>query len=338
MEKNILLITDYNDLYRQDIYRSQGIDLVKFKKTLEENGYFVTQLNYNELLNNDDITSYEGYNVVYTSSENLEYKEYIKDIIYELGKKNNLVPRYDLLMAHEDKLYQEILKKSVGIKSLSAKTYATMKDLYKDIDSVTCPVVIKKCVGAGSISVYKANNRNELIKYAKKIMKSKTFYEYYLKALYKKVKGKLNEHYFDDEKYFGRLVLQQYIPNLECDWKVLVFGDKYYALRRNVRKNDFRASGSGMFSFEIPDYRILDYAKQIYEKMDVPFLSLDLCIDTEGNVYLIEFQGIHFGPYTLINSPHYFKKNENWERVEKKSVLAQEYALAIVKYINEKDN
>lgn len=333
MKKKILLITDYNNFYRQDIYRSQGIDLNVFKQVLNDNNCEVTQITYNDLLNNSSNKDWEGYCVVYTSSENLEYKEYIKDVIYELGKKNTLLPRYDLLMCHEDKLYQEILKKNLGIKSLSAKMYATMKDLYKDIDSVTYPVVVKKCVGAGSISVYKANNKKELIKYAKKIMRSKDYYEYYLKAVYKKIIGKLNEHYFEDEKYFGRLVLQQYVPDLECDWKVLVFGDKYYALRRNVRKNDFRASGSGIFAFDMPDYRVLDYAKEIYEKMDVPFLSLDLCIDSSGHVYVIEFQGVHFGPYTLINSPHYFKKEEAWEKVEKKSVLAEEYARAIIRYI-----
>lgn len=333
MKNKILLITDYNNLYRQDIYRSEGIDLRVFKQVLKDNQFEVTQITYNELLNHS-MKKWEGYYVVYTSSENLEYKEYIKDIIYELGKKNTLLPRYDLLMCHEDKLYQEIIKKSMGIKSLDAKMYATMKDLYKDIKSVTYPVVVKKCVGAGSISVYKANDKKELIKYAKKIMHSKDYYEYYLKAIYKRLKGKLNKHYFEDEKYFGRLVLQQYVPNLACDWKVLVFGEKYYALRRNVRKNDFRASGSGMFAFDVPDHRILDFAKEIYEKMDVPFLSLDLCIDSKGKVYMIEFQGVHFGPYTLINSPQYFKKEDVWKKIESKSILAEEYARAIVTYIN----
>lgn len=165
------------------------------------------------------------------------------------------------------------------------------------------------------------------------MMRSKDYYIYYLKALYKKIKGNLNPHYFEDEKYFGRIVLQEYVPDLECDWKVLVFGNKYYALRRNVRKNDFRASGSGLFAFEIPDDRILDYAKSVYEKMNVPFLSLDLCMDKNGKVYLIEFQGLHFGPYTLINSPHYFTYQESWEKVEAKSALAEEYANAVASFI-----
>ena len=337
MKKDILLVTDYNDLYRQDIYRSQGIDISTFRQVLENNGYSVTQISYDKLLNDSDEHQWNGYYIVYTSSENIEYKEYIKDIIYELGKNNILIPRYDLLMCHEDKLYQEVLKKSLGIKSLSVRLYGTLKDLVKDIPNIQYPVVMKKSTGAGSISVYKVENKKELLKYAKKIMRSKECYQYYLRAIYKKIKGNLNEHYFEDEKYFGRLVLQQYVPNLECDWKILVFGDKYYALRRMVRKNDFRASGSGMFAFEDPEHSILDYAQKIYDKMDVPFLSLDLCIDTKGEVYLIEFQGIHFGPYTLINSPHYFiHKDNTWDKIEEKSKLAVEYANSIVGYLKKK--
>lgn len=296
MKNKILLLTDYNDLYRQGIYRSEGIELQLFKQVLENNGYSVLQITYHDLLNHSPekwTEYYQGYQVVYTSSENLEYKEYIKDIVYEISKNNSLIPRYDILMCHEDKAYQEILKKSLGIRSLDAWIFATWKDLNKDIDKIKYPIIVKKCTGAGSISVYKAKNKKELMKFAKKIMRGKGYYEYYLKALYKKLSGKWNPHYFEDEKYFGRLILQQYVPELECDWKVLVFGNKYYALRRMVRNHDFRASGSGKFSFEVPDSGILSYAKEIYEKLDVPFLSLDLCMDADKNVYLIEFQGIH---------------------------------------------
>ncbi len=336
MEKRILVITDYKDAYRQDISRSQGIDLVQFKQVLEQEGYAVSQITYNELVNHSSKKGYTDWYIVYTSSENIEYKEYIKDIIYDLQKRNEIIPGYDLLMCHEDKLYQEIYKRNLGIQSLDCQMYATMKDLQKDIDNFHYPVVIKNCVGAGSISVFKADNKKELMKCSKKIMLSKDFFEYYLKAAYKKVLGKLSPYYFEDEKYFGRLVVQQYVPNLECDWKVLVFGEKYYALRRNVRKNDFRASGSGKFSFETPDDAILTFAEAVYEKMKVPFLSLDLCINDAKQVYLIEFQGIHFGPYTLIESPHYFVHSGAWEKIEGKSVLAEEYAQAILQYIEKK--
>lgn len=167
MKKRILLITDYNDLYRQDIYRSQGIQLKVFVQTLEQAGFSVKQINYQTLINHTDITEWKDWYVVYTSSENIEYKEYIKDIIYALSQNNILVPRFDLLMCHEDKLFEEIMKKQVGVHSLDAKLYATLKDLKKDLQDVTYPVILKESVGSGSISVYKADNQKELLSCAK---------------------------------------------------------------------------------------------------------------------------------------------------------------------------
>jgi len=48
----------------------------------------------------------------------------------------------------------------------------------------------------------------------------------------------------------SKFIVQEFIPDLSNDWKVLVFWDKYYVLRRKNRPNDFRASGSGLFSFD----------------------------------------------------------------------------------------
>lgn len=334
MKKEILIITDYKGAYRQDISRSQGIELDKMKDVLKKADFIVEEIKYNDLLKRG-LKQIKNKIIVYTSSENIEYKEYIKDIMYELAKENVLVPRYDLLMCHEDKIYQEILKESLGIYSLDARIYATLRDIEGDMSKIKFPIVIKKSVGAGSISVYKANNEKELKKKIKKMNRGRDYWEFYAKALYKKVKGNLSPYYFEDEKYFGRYVLQEFVPDLENDWKVLVFGNKYYALKREVRKKDFRASGSGKFSFEIPEIEVLDYAKAIYEKMDVPFLSLDLCMDRNKKVYLIEFQGLHFGPYTLIRSPHYFVEKNGWEKIEKESSLAETYGEAIIEYLKE---
>lgn len=332
MKKDVLIVTDYNGLYRQDIYRSQGIDLDAFARRVEEAGHRVRRTTYGRLLQGE-VSRWEGQHVFYTSSENMEYKECIKDVVYMLGMRNELVPGFDMLMCHEDKLFQELHKRRLGIRSLDARLYSTLGELKADLGGIAFPVVVKKGEGSGSASVYKARDARELVRIARRAMFDKTVPLFYAKALYKKLSGRLNPHYFEDERYFGRLVLQEYVEGLECDWKVLAFGDKFYALRRRVRRNDFRASGSGLFDFADPGDGILDYARLVYERMDVPFLSMDLCMDGGGAVYLIEFQGVHFGPYTLIESPHYFTHEGGWRKTEARSCLAEEYANAVVKYL-----
>ena len=52
----------------------------------------------------------------------------------------------------------------------------------------------------------------------------------------------------------GKIVVQEFIPGLKNDYKVLIFGSKYYVLYRRVREGDFRASGQGLLEYrrELP--------------------------------------------------------------------------------------
>ena len=68
----------------------------------------------------------------------------------------------------------------------------------------------------------------------------------------------------------------------------------------DVRDNDFRASGSHKFIFkeDIPD-GILDFAKLIFDILNVPNLSIDVAFD--GNKFhLLEFQAIYYGITTIV--------------------------------------
>ena len=46
--------------------------------------------------------------------------------------------------------------------------------------------------------------------------------------------------YIRDSKYRKKFIVQNFIEDLSNDWKILVFGKKYYILCRETRKNDFR--------------------------------------------------------------------------------------------------
>ena len=107
-----------------------------------------------------------------------------------------------------------------------------------------------------------------------------------------------------------------------------------------MKENDFRASGSGNFAYEPPPLALLDYAKKIADLFDSPFVSLDIA-EREGNCYLIEFQGIGFGPITLVNSSGYYATPESgegggWNFIEEEPNLERSYADALRSFINTK--
>ena len=75
--------------------------------------------------------------------------------------------------------------------------------------------------------------------------------------------------------------------------------------------DDFRASGSGNFNYDkvLPD-GLLNFCNEIYKEFNIPSLSLDIAYD--GNqYYLIEFQAVYFGTYTLEAAPYYFQLINN---------------------------
>lgn len=67
----------------------------------------------------------------------------------------------------------------------------------------------------------------------------------------------------------GYIYFQDFIPNNDSDARVIVIGDKAFAIKRMVRSNDFRASGSGQLLYDndqIPEPMIriaFDVAKSI---------------------------------------------------------------------------
>jgi len=48
----------------------------------------------------------------------------------------------------------------------------------------------------------------------------------------------------------GYIYFQEYIPDNAFDIRIIIIGDKAFGIKRMIRKDDFRASGSGMVLYE----------------------------------------------------------------------------------------
>ena len=138
-------------------------------------------------------------------------------------------------------------------------------------------------------------------------------------------------------KNFKRYVAQPFLDNLTCDYRVLAVEDRFYAMRRDVKKGDFRASGSKKFHYHDVPLEVLEYAKYISSKIDNPYLSIDLAF--KDNVsYLIEFQGTNFGSSVVRNSKGYYRLSpaNEWEFHTQKPQLEETLGHGLYKYIKRK--
>ena len=335
--RKIFLITDYKKQFgskqRAEFYMS-GFNKKLLSQRFEDLGYDAEYIEFTDV----DFRAGDFNNqlVNYTSSEDpgLHYKNYIEDIIYGLHLHGAiLLPEYKYLRATNNKVFMEILRdlsNLTEIKNIRTRTFGTVAELERRAEDGS--FVIKPSAGAMSRGVLLSKNKNELIRKAKKISRTRFLYSE-LWDLKNKIK---HRKYIPHSLYRSKFIVQNFVQPLDNDWKVLVYGDKYYALNRKTRKNDFRASGSGLFHYskELPE-GLLDFARIIYKAMNVPQLSMDIAYDGR-EYYLLEFQAVYFGTKTLEFAEFYFQgSNSSWKTINGKSELEKVYAESIDHYIRE---
>lgn len=316
--KNVYFATLPNGYFGSAVNSWNTLNVEKLAVPFLEEGFNINYISITDISNinfdNDDI-------LIYTSFFQEEIRSYLKDVLFYVKDKCLIVPPYDILLAHENKGFQEIVRREKNINTLGSAYLF-------DVDQLECkfPYVFKTVDGSGSKGVELVNN----VKDIKNIRKN-----YFNISPPRKIKNIIRLYQLPSENYklyqyyykpFKRFITQDFIENLTCDYRVLVIGDRFYAMRRDVRDGDFRASGSKKFHYDEVPCEVLDYAKKVFEKLNSPYISMDL-VYKEKDVYLIEYQGTNFGSSVLRNSQGYYEFNNN-QWFFKKALSKHEETLA----------
>lgn len=275
---------------------------------------------------------------LYTSSQRPEHKRYIEDLVSLLPRCNLLIPSLESFNAHDNKGFQTLLDKKYNLGLIPANYYADISEVG---DDVVFPCVFKPSNGASSAGVSIVHDSRSLQKAIQRLS------SYSLQDLKRDLKRFFfpRRYNISWERYlsFGsqRFILQQLLPGLQHDYKILIFGNKFYGLKRNVPESDFRASGSGLHSrdLDLDDKEfvlVLDKAAEFKDHFSSHIYSLDICV-YDGKAYIIEFQLTHVGPVTLSHSNCYFFLNtdQEWEKKVACSDLENEFCGAVLEYIYE---
>lgn len=332
----IYILTDYKNRFETKYtsipYRS-GQNKNLLKKAFERNGIQVNFISFPEVSFRDN---FKNKYFLYCGSEDQSgfYKSYIEDVVLGLETAGAIViPSYIYLKAHHNKIFMEILRDlslEEDIKNIKTLYFGSLEEIINYKKDIIWPVVFKPAFGSMSKGVGLANNMFELKKLIKKSSRT-----YNLSTEIKDILRKIKYiGYIPDSKYRKKFIIQSFIPNLSGDWKILIYGNKYYILKRKNRKNDFRASGGGLLFYErqIPN-GLLDFAEKVFKAFNVPNVSLDIGYNGK-EFYLFEFQFLYFGTYTIEHSDFYFIKRKNvWTLIEQKSVLEEVFAESIATYI-----
>src|SRR5690554_473018 len=103
----------------------------------------------------------------------------------------------------------------------------------------------------------------------------------------------------------GYVYFQEFIPNNKFDIRLVVVGNKAAGERRYVRNNDFRASGSGKFSYEDISTDVVKVAFDVSKKLNLQSVAFDFVYDQNNNPLIVELS-YGFGTKGIDNAPGYW--------------------------------
>jgi hypothetical protein len=318
----------YDQRKLQDYFKDYGLSL-EFKRPIE--------IHFSK-------EEWNGKTVLLTSSEEpgLEYKRHIEDLAYGLEQCGaNVLPGSDFISAHENKIRSAILQNlqlNDSFRLLDYSIYGNYEELHQYLKTgkQKFPCIVKKPSGSKGTGVFLVQNRKELRHVAKKISTQGNIID----RIKEKIRGIRHKGYIQNSSRTKRFLIQEFAPNLKCDWKVLIYGTRIYILRRNIKSNDFRASGSGIgytagSESEFP-ITYLEPLYQFFLGLKVPNLSLDFGFDGHEG-FIFEFQALYFGTSTQFKSKDYYKKNDD-QWVVNKNEFDQEqiFVSSIAEFIQNK--
>ena len=195
---------------------------------------------------------------------------FAKELIYSVQFSGKAVfPDLNTMWHFDDKLGQKYLLEAIGAPLVPSTVFYDKNEAIKWANSTTYPKVFKLRTGGGSQNVRLVNNRLQAKKLIRKAfgsgfsqyaawsnMKERIRkYRLGLTSLYDVIKGIIRLGYptkFSRAKgkEKGYVYFQDFIPENDYDIRIIIIDEKAFAIKRMVRKNDFRASGSGAILYE----------------------------------------------------------------------------------------
>jgi glutathione synthase/RimK-type ligase-like ATP-grasp enzyme len=351
--KRLIILTDESLQFLisiPDLKNYISMDINKIKNYFTVRDYHVDVMKFSSLdLTND----FKGIYIIYQTSETpgAYYKRYIEDLVYFLEQKGAIMmPRYELLKAHHNKVFMELMRSRFtdkDLRSVRSRCYGSWVDAMNY--DLSFPAVVKQSSSSGSAGVFLARNRKEyekIVKKAGRVVVGTNLSDIFIhiikigvKKLIKFIDPSKTKYLdFNTTPVSASIIVQPFIDGLHGDYKVLIFGSKYYTLYRQNRENDFRASGSGRF-FDVPleaHQGLLDFAMKITSEIDFPIFGMDIASDNSG-YHLLEFQVIHMGTPPLQRSKYWHEFHDGkWIKFDGTSDLEEEFSRSIHEYINVK--
>lgn len=220
---------------------------------------------------NDIVRQLKDCNALMWHHHHNNYKDVLaaKSILFSLEQADiKVFPDFNTGWHFDNKAAQKYLLEAINAPLVPSHVFYDKVSAKTWADSTTYPKVFKLKGGAGAADVRLAENKTEAIRLINQAF-GKGFSQFdrlgSLKERYRKFKagqegflsvlkgiGRLfqtTEYAMMGAREKGYVYFQDFIPNNDSDTRVIIIGNKAFAIKRSVREGDFRAFGSGNISY-----------------------------------------------------------------------------------------
>ncbi|MDW7761970.1 MAG: hypothetical protein SCM96_15185 [Acidobacteriota bacterium] len=258
---------------------------------------------------------------------------FAKQLLFSLehaGKK--VFPDFRTGWHFDDKVGQKYLLEAIGAPLVPSYIFYSKREALEWANTTKYPKVFKLRTGAGSYNVFLVKSQRtakRMIRrsfsrgfspYNKWINLKDTYKSYrkgknpfldLLKSLRRVVYSTQFARIHGNEK--GYAYFQDFLPDNTYDIRVVVIGNKAFAIKRIVRKKDFRASGSGniLHSKDQIDERCVSIAFEVSAKLGAQCLAYDFIFDSKQNPLITEIN-YGFDRRGYLDCPGYWDINLEW--------------------------
>lgn len=268
-----------------------------------------------------------------------EYKTdlVLKSLTYLLQKEGiKCFPCYDEYWHYDDKIKQKYLFEKLEIPHVPMHIFYQKESALNWINQeADYPFVFKLSKGAGSSNVILIRSKKQALKMAKSMfgkgvmpvrsilqdfetkVKKHNLKKDWLKVLYRAprtlMRNMRSNAFLPPEK--GYFLVQEFCAHNDFDTRVAVIGKKIFAFRRLVRRNDFRASGSGLIDYnpEKIDRDMLRIALEGAQKIGGASLAFDFVYDKSGSPKILEVSYC-YAAFAIPTAGGYWTENLEYHR------------------------
>lgn len=236
------------------------------------------------------------------------------DSIFNIARKLKIrcMPDFDTYWSYENKIKEYYLLKAFGFPMVDSRIFWNSAPAEEYLNSAVFPLVVKLAKGAGSENVILVKSVNEGKRIVNQVFKRgvkrrglknrtslgglshRKFSEYGKEKIRKML---VRSGVYDDKTSYPEwqiqkdsIIFQKFLAGNTYDTRITIIGKRAFAFRRSVRKNDFRASGSGIVDFEIDkiDLQFVKLAFEVSEKLNFSTMAYDFIYDENKKPFINE--------------------------------------------------